>query len=293
MTTSTQGTTEIPVFDTVIPHIDLLPEFQGRECRLDEELSEALGCHWYRVDGVDYPLPSVTAILHIINKSDVLIPWATRMAAKYIRDTIRTNPVPAFRNKGHLLKWLEPVLASAQTQHARVAGEAASIGTEDHQAVELHLLGQLPLDQVSRLELPAVEGALRFLDREGLTPVYPEFPSWNRLLDYAGTVDCPAVNRNNALVVVDWKTSPRLYEEYDYQVAAYSATLEQMTGREVEDAFTVRLPKRYPEHPPYGSRRIEDLPGKYETFLAAFKLWRDVTKDMPDEYRRLSVHWRN
>ena len=222
MTTGTQTTQTtpaipapaIPAIEKVVPHIDLLPEFRERQYRLDVELSDALGCHWYRVDGVDYPLPSVTTILHVINKSDVLLPWATRMAAKYIRDTIRMNPVPAFRNKGHLLKWLEPALAGAQGHHARVAGDAADIGTENHQAVDLHLLGQLPLDRVNRQQLPAVEGALRFLDDKGLTPIYPEFPSWHPRLDYAGTVDCPAVNRNNALVVVDWKTSPRLYEDY-------------------------------------------------------------------------------
>ena len=259
------------------PHIELLPAFQDRTAHLDIELSESRQEHWYRADGIPDPMPSVTTILHVINKSDILMPWAARMTSRHIISAIRTMTVPRFRDKGHLLNWLDPVLRDAQNYHRRFTDEAADIGTENHEAVEMHLLGKWTMEEIHHEKRYAVQGALQFLEDYKLTAIYPEFCSWNEDELYAGTIDCPAIDKNGDLVVVDWKTSGDLYPDYDYQVAAYAKNLEHMTGQKVSEAYTVRLPKRAPWQIPYEKRRIEDVPGKYQTFLNAFRLWKDLS----------------
>jgi hypothetical protein len=110
---------------------------------------------------------------------------------------------------------------------------------------------------------------------------------FSHLYGYAGSMDALArkMNDGRGLVVLDWKTSNRLNDEYAYQVAAYAKALEEMTGvcvcftvyfglcyswqpitsgETVEEGWVVRFDKYRPF---FEARRIHNLDESFGVFL--------------------------
>jgi hypothetical protein len=132
------------------------------------------------------------------------------------------------------------------------SSDATTIGTIVHQFAEDWLNAELHQGKYGpeKPSLPhnekAKESAKKFLDwlqENEVKPKATEQVVYHPMLGYAGTYDLKAeVNGKN--LIIDFKTSKGLYEEYDLQATAYLRAEEQRNPDEDLDGFgLIRFPK--------------------------------------------------
>lgn len=132
-------------------------------------------------------VPSVTTVLNIINKPE-LIEWYGRLG-----------------------------LAAANKKKE----EAAEFGSIVHTALESVCNGQTPSFKDERVKT-VVENFLAWEKRNIKRWITFEKAIFNDEHLYAGTIDAIAELKSGAIVLVDFKTSKRVWAEYYLQVAAYT-----------------------------------------------------------------------
>ena len=202
-------------------------------------LSEKKGGHYYYIeqpDAIGSPLlyPSVTTCLSVLDKSQTLMRWAGKEAARYMADQVeQANAKP---DRELLEQWIKAAVKAADKEKE----EAGKAGTAAHLSVQLALLGTKVADDDYK---NAVEAALQYLDIYKLNPLAAEVVTFHPKFHSPGSIDLVAETEAGNLVIVDWKRSKALYPEYRYQVAAYAGNVEAMTGKEVVGCYVFRLPR--------------------------------------------------
>jgi hypothetical protein len=225
--------------------------------------------HEYFLDGQG-PIPSVTTILKIVDKSGPLIGWAKRITAE-----------AAIRYSAELPKWAADFGDDGAVQMLTKAAtvirdKAANAGAEIHQFAEAITRGQ---DVTVPEELAPYVAAYR----KWVTDFQPDFLAAEEMVyshhGYAGTLDAIVVIAGETWLL-DYKTSKGVYEETALQLAAYAQA--DFIGRPGD-------PLRYsiPAVDQYGVVHIRpegaelvpyDVTGAFEAFLAAKRLgeWRSA-----------------
>jgi hypothetical protein len=160
------------------------------------------------------PLPSVTTIIKVIDKSGPLVGWAKRETAAC-----------AVRNLDALIAMREAGGDAAATDWLKRIPDyqrdsAADVGTRVHKLVEQLALGVEPV--VTAEEAPFVDGYRRFL-----ADYRPHFLAVEEMVcslrhGYAGTLDAVAVIGGETWVL-DVKTGSGVYAETGLQLAAYAS----------------------------------------------------------------------
>lgn len=230
--------------------------------------------HHYTFDGVTYP--GVTSILKVMDKSDVLMAWASRMTAEAALD---------------LLPQLESILATAGrdgTVRALTArsgwkrDESAALGTEIHGYADmLHRGLVLPPDLSDGVRMK-VERYREWWQRSGWTPRATEALLVNTAAGYGGTLDILAYDADQRTVLADLKTGKGIYRETILQLAMYGASewLDQDDGRLYPMPKADRYVVLHVTHE--GVREVEVSVGAPErsAFLACLELyrWREATR---------------
>jgi hypothetical protein len=222
---------------------------QARRVELGEE-------RYYEIGGLT--LPSVSTILQVIARPG-LATWGRRTALGKVRELL-----------GEGLS-VEAALSLAEVEPERQRDLAAQRGGLAHEAIALALAGKPYPPEWG----PWVRAALDFLVDHGLHCVAVERVVWSRRHGFAGTVDLVACQADGVLRLVDWKTGrhPHL-PEGALQVGAYAIALEEMTGREVREAYVVGL-----RETGYEARRAF-LPQARKGFLACLTLWRALRGEL-------------
>jgi hypothetical protein len=161
-------------------------------------------------------VPGVTTILGILDKPG-LLKWAFRM--------------------GQEGKDIE-----------KVRDEAAAVGTVAHARVEAYLRGLefdasgITLERMRQSGF-AFDAFVEWWTREGYETAGSEMQLVSERWQVGGTLDILA-RKNDALTLVDIKTSNGLYREHRLQVAAYAAMYEETHLAEcIEQIMLVRIPK--------------------------------------------------
>ena len=120
-------------------------------------------------------------------------------------------------------------LSIGQEEYDKVINDALEIGNDTHQWIEHYIkYGHActePEDYISK-------SVNAFLD--WTTEYNPEWVDAERKVycdkyKYAGTVDAVA-NINGRIVVIDFKTSKKIYKPYHLQVTAYAQAIKRMDG---------------------------------------------------------------
>lgn len=168
--------------------------------------------HRYKLDG-----EWVTGVTTLMNNGipkPALVPWAARTVAEYVE----ANPqeVERLRGTGQLKTTLAQV-------HDLMKEKAALRGTE------IHDLGQRYLDgeevEIPDAHAPEVMGLVDFIEAMELRPLVVEKSLGNRVDGYAGRVDFIGTSphlHDGRPVLIDWKTSNRVYGDTALQCAAYA-----------------------------------------------------------------------
>lgn len=265
--------------------------------------------------GLPVLIPGVTSAVHIIDKSGPLTQWAANKATEYIGDKVEEERALFVAATGSdegfsipaetVLGWLD----AARFNFNEYKKAAADTGHVAHDYVErwIKALIRECHDTLAELEKNPPEderarngatAALAWMKAHNVRWVFTERKIYSRKHDYAGTADglawvdscgnaecCGRLNVAtgqkealhfvNVLVLIDWKTSNRLYEEYEYQTAAYVVAIEEETGRKIEFRFIIRLGKEDAE---FESRLLfnDDMERDFRIFLKCLALYIDI-----------------
>ena len=184
---------------------------------------------YYELEGVK--LPSVTTILGVLDKP-ALIYWAVNCYHDYL--AARSG------DYAELLAAIE----DGKREFRNVSQQAKDVGTQVHEAIEAWL---------KRGEFLALEGQaaiafdayLEWEQQHKLERIQAEVPIYSRAHRYAGCSDliCRIDDRDD-LILLDYKTSKGIYDEYYMQCAAYREGYnETATDSKVTASAILRLDK--------------------------------------------------
>lgn len=206
---------------------------------------------------------------------------ATPKAGYFLKDGTRvpgtTTVIGRFKDSGGLLYWaFEQGKLAQQGKIQKLydkAEEAADIGTVAHEMIELWLRAgdyEKPLDGLSedhaKKAKKAFDNALNWIDqtRIKIIPEYQELQLVSEKYRYGGTPDALGM-WNNKLVLLDWKTSNGVYQDYLIQLAAYKNIWEEnypdkpITG----GMYLCRFAKDFPD---FSAHYFEELDEAWEQF---------------------------
>jgi len=213
------------------------------------------------------PIPSVTTILKVVDKSGPLIGWAKRITAEAAVD-----------NVADLAKWVElsgrdgtvQLLTKIATNQR---DKAANRGSEVHTLAEA-IARQRPV------LIPDELAPYLAAYQQWLAEWQPEFLAAEEMLisfehNYAGTLDC-IVRVLGEIWMLDIKTSKGTYAETALQLAAYShadyfgrpGVAKRFRIPKVEQHGVLHLTPQGYEVVPYDVTDAE-----FEAFLSARKTW--------------------
>ena len=215
-------------------------------------------------------VPSVTQIVHIIDKSNALVPWAVKMMQAKLVRTVNNYSTSiegwdAYFKQNDLEEWI----SQAKSAHKEELDTAADIGHIAHGWIERYIKAVINGDKLSP-EFPehpkaasCCMAALDFISRHNIRWICTERKVYSRKWGYAGTLDgmcradsctdkhcCPRAFKDR-LCLIDWKSSNHLYVEYVLQTAAYQHAWQEENNEKIDDRFIIRLGKDDGEFEPW------------------------------------------
>lgn len=158
--------------------------------------------------------------------------------------------------------------------YRKVSTKAADIGTIAHFLVECHLKGVTPdLQEFAPADVKVAKGCFQkfmgFWKESGLTFEASECQLVSEIYPYGGTLDIIARDSRQRPVLVDIKTSKGIYEEYWYQVAAYSRLAQEKLGLRFQSVVICRIGKDDGE---FEHEVRQDLSHEWKVFCACLQL---------------------
>jgi hypothetical protein len=230
--------------------------------------------HKYTYQGITYP--SVTNILKVIDKSDVLMAWAAKNTATAAVELLDTLPA--------LLGSVGPegVVKALTSRSSWKRDEAAQIGSTIHDIADRIVKGE-DTGFIAPVVLERATLYAAWWAASGWTLRLSEAYVVSPTMGYAGTFDLLAKDADGRTVLADVKTGRGVYREAALQLTAYG--MAELVARPTDER-TYALPEadRYVilHVTEKGVREIEVPVGAAErtAWLACIELsrWHESTK---------------
>lgn len=230
--------------------------------------------HRYQLKGQKTYLVSVTSATGMLDKSRVLIIWATNLAKDFLLKQIETLKTSQDED---LIKSL---IDSACSQHQIKKEQAADIGTQVHEWAEKHIARENPELPTEPKVLNGVMAFMKWLDENKFKFTASEKLVYSKKYEYVGLMDA-AATLGKKKYVIDFKTSKGIYNEYRYQVSAYLKADEEESGVKYDGYWLVRFDKETGEFEPHLFDDSEEIEKDFEAFkglLAVKKREKQLTK---------------
>lgn len=207
-------------------------------------------------------IDSVSRICGIVDKSDALLIWASRLCSDYLLSL----PVNARSDEE---------VKRAVNIHREKKEEAANIGTLAHAWAEAYIKNwdiSFPEDQQV---INAVNGFLDWTNQHKIEWLASERFVYSNKYNFVGICDAIAMI-DGKRYLVDFKTSNRIRKlEYGMQTAAYSYAFFEETGQEIQWVIVARFSKDDVDVPfevfEIGNNEISSF---FDLFLSAMDLYR-------------------
>lgn len=203
-----------------------------------------------------------------------------------------TTVIGRFKDSGGLLWWAfgQGKLAEQGKINSLYdkADEAADIGTVAHEMVELYFRGKdhnLPLSALSdELKISAqraFDNAMNWLEqtRIKVIPEYQELQLVSEEFQFGGTPDAIG-ELNGKLILMDWKTSNAVYQDYLIQLAAYKHIWEEnypdkpITG----GMYLCRFAKNFPDFSSHYFSELDSAWEQFKLFRKAYEIDKHLKK---------------
>ena len=240
------------------------------------------GAHMYRAIGFGEPenylildhLPSVTKKLDLIggSKTGALMGWAVKESLKHVDKRL---VLALSENLVVTRELVIDVLAEGRKRPEKVKDAAADLGTRIHAIIDKWIAGEREHLTSSIDEMVAFQNFQQFVAKMGLKFICGDLPVVSLKLKYGGRLDALAMI-GNKLVLMDWKTSNAIRDDYALQVAGYRLALEETYGIRADRALVVRFDKWDPKVLDY----------KEVALGQATKTWKALVKFESEYYRR-------
>lgn len=199
------------------------------------------------------PITSVTAISGMIDKSNFLIPWALKLMRNYLIEKI---------DKGEQITILD--INEASKESDRVKKKAGDIGTQIHEWINQWLGGKKPAVPDDDKIRNGITAFLQFQRANKVRWIESERVVYSKKYGFAGFLD--AVGKiGNKLIMVDFKSSNRIYSEFALQTAGYQIAYEEEIGKEMDSRLVIRFGKNNGE---FEFKKYEENKKDKEAFLA-------------------------
>ncbi len=241
-------------------------------------------------------LDGVTTVAHIIDKSDILMPWACKMMGESILGAVETFVTGTGSDSMVSLSkaCLESIIKTSKRAHKETLEDAANVGKQAHEWIENYIKFKLGLRESEKdhglddsRAINASTAALDWMHKHNVRWISTEQKVYSRQWKYAGTMDgicltdscsdpkCCPVPFKDRKTLADWKTSNYLYIEFILQTGAYKKAYEEETGEVIEDVWIIRLGKEDGEFDPWHLTPLMVEAGT-KAFLSALTLVRDM-----------------
>lgn len=192
-------------------------------------------------------LLSVTAATGMIDKSRVLMKWATNLAKeKMIEDIDEIKKLlptsgSSVRNK------LVEIIENACNLYNVKREEAATKGSAAHSWIESYINGEKPAMPEDENVIASINAFLDWEKQHKVKWLETEQIVYSKKYGYVGLFDALAVI-DRKTVLIDFKTSKGVYNDYKYQISAYRAAYEEETGKKLSgNSLIVRFDKETAE----------------------------------------------
>lgn len=189
---------------------------------------------------------SVTSISKLLDKSDFLVPWATRIGYETALDELQA------KTDWHIDELL-PIMELARYAYKDDSEKAKEIGNLVHDYAEAYALAQIegkPIPVVENQDQAVLLGITAFADF--IKQLKPKFIAAEKLVlcrsekgspIYAGKLDAIATI-DGKITLIDYKTGSNIYEEAVLQVAGYAYANDLETDSDkIEQAIICRFDK--------------------------------------------------
>jgi hypothetical protein len=212
--------------------------------------------HKYYIESKE--VPTVTNILKIINKPGI-VHWAVNQVVREVEQNLIAQEDEKIN--------ITEMLNEAKKAHEKVRDLSANIGTQVHTFAEMYIKNQenaqLPAQQEAK---KAAEAFMKWLkSKKNIKFIFIEKKVYSKKYNYAGTVDFIA-NIDGKVVVGDFKTSKKIYDQYFYQTAGYQQAIqEEFQNMNIQANMIVRLGK----DGTYEEKVNNQFDKNMEAFLAA------------------------
>jgi ATP-dependent exoDNAse (exonuclease V) beta subunit len=212
-------------------------------------------------------LPGVTGFLQIINKPGISI-WSKREALASVERALMTHIREPKTEIILTEAWIKEILTEAQARPEKIKDDAADLGTLVHKYIDQVIQGKMPTDLTPEME-PAVTAFIEWWKNSKIELVMGDTKVASLIHGYGGSLD--ALGRQNGqYVILDWKTSNGIYDEYALQVSAYWQAFTETYGESCARGYIVRFGKKLPVT--FEVREIANMEESFKAFLAAKNL---------------------
>ena len=215
---------------------------------------------------------------------------ATPKAGYYIdgeRVPGTTTVIGRFKDSGGLLYWAFGQGKLAEQGKIQKlydkAEEAADIGTQAHEAIERYFHGEEPIiDGMAKGAIDAYQNAMKWLEQTKIeiVPELQEVQLVSPTYKFGGTPD--AIGRiGDELVLLDWKTSNSVYQDYLIQLAAYRHLVEdgvrvdtgELLGIKLSGgAYLCRFSKDFPDFGAHYYGELDSAWRQFQLFREAYEI---------------------
>lgn len=231
------------------------------------ELIEKWNAHFYRKEGETDVYPGVTTVLQMVGKP-YLVPWAAKETANKIREYLIAHAV----NRALSMEEITVFVDTARKQHIVKRDDAADIGTRAHKAINAWIEDRMDdfklLMQADDIH-HCVDAFLKWQESSEIKIRLGDTKILSSIHGYGGSLDALGF-LNGDPVLIDFKTSNQISDEYAYQVSAYVQAFDETYGFCPKKAVILRLGKTKPEFEPV---EIVDIADCFDGFLAAQTLY--------------------
>jgi len=189
--------------------------------------------HRYWLDDESISLSS-TKVTGKLDKSGALMGWVAKLMAVYLNDKITQK-----------IEITPEVIEEAKKRYRDAKTEAADIGTSIHDWIEKWIKNKsvsMPSEDIR-----VINGITAFLKWQTKQKMIFNKKDSERLVyskkyKYAGKLDAIATIKRKK-VIIDFKSSGGIYNEYRYQLASYWHAYEEEFGKTFDHGMIVRFDK--------------------------------------------------
>lgn len=192
-----------------------------------------------------------------------------------------TTIISRFKESGGLLQWAFKQGQSGAASLYEERDAAGLAGNVAHDMIERHILGTDkdcgPLPQCSPEILAKAQNAyaqfLEWREQTKIEIVATERAYVSERYQFGGTVDAIGRDMKGLIVLLDWKTSNGVYQDYLIQLAAYALLLEECAPEWKPEAFhLLRVAKESADFAHHFYGELEEAKQQFLLFRQAYSL---------------------